>query len=153
VVDQTICLVDFMASFAEITGYELKDNEAEDSFSLFPALFNANNKEPLREATVHHSINGSFSIRKGQWKLLLAAGSGGWSTPRPGQEPEGSPPFQLFDLIADEGEQVNVQDKHPEVVDKLKTLLTKYIKDGRSTPGAIQENEGTFPWSQLGWMQ
>jgi arylsulfatase A-like enzyme len=153
VADQTICLVDFMASFAELTGYKLKDNEAEDSFSLLPLLFDANSKEQVREAVVHHSINGSFSIRKGQWKLLMAAGSGGWSAPRPGDEPAGAPPVQLYDLSADESEKLNVQDKHPEVVAEMKALLTKYIKDGRSTPGTVQKNDGKYPWKQLDWME
>ena len=34
-------------------------------------------------ANIHHSINGSFAIRKGPWKLCLCPGSGGWSSPRP----------------------------------------------------------------------
>ncbi|MDR0332845.1 MAG: arylsulfatase [Dysgonamonadaceae bacterium] len=149
VINQTICLIDFMATFAEISGYSLQDNEAEDSFSLLPALLDANNNELIREATVHHSINGDFSIRTGKWKLLLAPGSGGWSFPRPGDEPDGAPSVQLYDVIADVGETVNLQDQYPEVVKELKALLTKYINDGRSTPGAIQKNEGEFPWRQL----
>ena len=152
VVDQTICLTDFMASFAELTKYELKDNEAEDSFSLLPVVFNINHKEQIREAIVHHSINGSFSIRKGQWKLLLASGSGGWSSPRPGEETPEAPNIQLYDMSTDIGEKQNVQDEHPEVVADLKALLTKYIKDGRSAPGAVQSNDGEYPWKQLDWM-
>ncbi|MBM3890617.1 MAG: arylsulfatase, partial [Verrucomicrobia bacterium] len=96
---------------------------------------------PLREAVVHHSINGSFSIRQGNWKLELCAGSGGWSTPRPGSKEEhGLPPVQLYDLSTDIGEKTNVQDKHPDVVARLTKLLEKYVADGRSTPGAKQQN-------------
>jgi hypothetical protein len=50
---------------------------------------------PIREATVHHSINGSFASRKGDWKLIFAAGSGGWSFPTPGKAEEGLP-FSLM---------------------------------------------------------
>ena len=152
-VDKTICLTDFMASFAELTGYKLNDNEAEDSFSLFPALFNENHNELLREATIHHSGSGQFSIRKGQWKLLLTPGSAGWSFPRIGEEPAGSPPIQLYDMNADIGERTNLQDQHPEVVAEMKALITQYVKNGRSTPGAIQRNDGDFPWEQLDWME
>jgi arylsulfatase A-like enzyme len=150
-VSQTICLNDFIATFAELTGYQLKDNEAEDSFSLLPTLFNKNDQGYVREAVVHHSAEGYFSIRKGQWKLLMAPGSGGWSYPRPGEEPPGSPPVQLFDMNADKGEKVNVQDKYPEVVAEMKALLIKYILDGRSTPGAVQKND-KYPWQHLDWM-
>ena len=37
-----------------------------------------------RTDVIHHSINGSFAIRAGRWKLLLAPDSGGWSAPKPG---------------------------------------------------------------------
>ncbi|MDR1720601.1 MAG: arylsulfatase [Dysgonamonadaceae bacterium] len=150
-VNQTICLNDFMATFAELTGYRLKDNEAEDSFSLLPTLFDENYQGEVREAVVHHSGEGYFSIRKGKWKLLMAPGSGGWSYPVPGEEPPGSPPVQLFDINVDKGEKMNLQDKFPEVVAELKALLTKYIKEGRSTPGAIQKND-KYPWQNLNWM-
>ena len=33
-----------------------------------------------------------------------------------------------------------MQDKHPEVVARMTKLLEKYIADGRSTPGAPQQN-------------
>ena len=36
-----------------------------------------------RPFTIHHSINGSFAIRRGKWKLALCPGSGGWSAPKP----------------------------------------------------------------------
>ena len=40
----------------------------------------------------------------------------------------------------DIGEQINVQDQHPEVVARLTKLLEKYVADGRSTPGTPQQN-------------
>lgn len=148
-VSQTICLNDFMATFAAITGYSLADNEAEDSYNLLPAILNPEDKKIISEATVSHSINGSFTIRQGDWKLLLAAGSGGWSSPKPGKEEEGLPPVQLYNLKSDPSEKVNVQDKYPEVVHKLTALLKKYIVEGRSTAGEIQENDGKYPWKQI----
>jgi arylsulfatase A-like enzyme len=153
VVDKTICLTDFMASFAELTGYKLADNEAEDSFSLFPALFDGNPNELLRTDVIHQSGEGYLSIRKGQWKLLMTPGSGGWAYPQVGKETAGLPPIQLYDMTVDEGEKTNVQAQHPEVVAELKALLTKYIEEGRSTPGAVQPHEGKFPWKQLNWME
>lgn len=97
-VSQTVCLNDFMATFASIVGYDLKDNEAEDSYNLLPLLLKPSIPMAIREATVHHSINGSFAIRKGEWKLILAAGSGGWSFPRPGKAEEGLLPCNCTTL-------------------------------------------------------
>ncbi|MEI6535376.1 MAG: arylsulfatase, partial [Verrucomicrobiaceae bacterium] len=97
---------------------------------------------PLREAIVHHSINGSFAIRQGNWKLELCPDSGGWSAPTPGsKEAQGLPPLQLYDMAKDIGERANEYNEHPEIVERLTRLLEKYVSDGRSTPGAGQAND------------
>ncbi len=138
--DQLLCLTDFMATAAEIVGAKLPANAAEDSVSFLPALLGTD-KNPLREAVVHHSINGSFAIRQGNWKLELCRDSGGWSDPKPGTpKAAGLPPVQLYDLANDIGEQTNVEQSHPEIVARLTKLLEKYVADGRSTPGAPQQN-------------
>ncbi len=137
---QIVCLVDFLATCAEIVGAKLPDNAGEDSVSLLPALLGKVDR-PLHEAVVHHSINGSFSIRQGNWKLELCSGSGGWSAPKPNTaDAKKLPPIQLYDLSQDIGEKTNVQAEHTEVVDRLTRLLEKYVADGRSTPGAPQQN-------------
>ena len=146
--DQTICLLDFMATAADITGFKLPDNAAEDSVSLLPLLKGATD-QPVREAIVHHSINGSFSIRQANWKVELCPGSGGWSDPRPAppnakakakKASASLPPIQLYDMNADIGERKNVETQHPDVVKRLIKLLEKYVAEGRSTPGAPQKN-------------
>ena len=150
--DHPVCLLDFMATAADITGTKIPENAAEDSVSFLPALKGKN--EPVREAIVHHSINGSFSIRQANWKLELCPDSGGWSDPRPagggkgkgkGKKGPATPapalaPLQLYDLSQDIGEKTNVQAEHPEIVERLSKLLEKYVADGRSTPGAPQKN-------------
>ncbi|UZD21102.1 arylsulfatase [Algoriphagus halophytocola] len=153
--EQTICLTDMMATGAEITGYDLKDDEGEDSYSLLP-LFDAGKQvDQFREATVSHSINGSFAIRQGDWKLIMAKGSGGWSAPKPNTPAEeGLPDVQLYNLASDPGETNNLQAENPEKVASLKALLTKYIKEGRSTPGAPQKNDPIEgEWKQIGFVE
>ena len=138
---QLLCLTDFMATAADILGAKLPATAAEDSVSFLPALLGKEQHFPLREAVVHHSINGSFAIRQDKWKLELCPDSGGWSAPRPGTPAATElPPVQLYDLQADIGETTNVQSSHPEIVTRLTKLLEKYVADGRSTPGAPQQN-------------
>lgn len=151
VVGQTICLNDFYATFAAVTGYKIADNEAEDSYNLLPALLKPGYRKIIREATVHQSVNGNLAIRKGDWKLLMTPGSGGWSFPRPGKEEEGLPPVQLFNMKDDPSEQKNLQAEYPEIVKELTELLKKYIEEGRSTPGIPQKNEGEFPAKLRFW--
>lgn len=142
VCDETICLTDLMATAAEIVDYKLPDTAGEDSVSTLPYLLGTATG-PLREATVHHAIDGAFSIRQGKWKLALCPDSGGWSDPIPGsEEAKKLPPIQLYDLSKDVAETTNVQAEHPDVVKRLTALLQDYVDRGRSTPGVPQENNG-----------
>ncbi len=153
-VEQTVCLTDFYATFAALAGHKIADNEAEDSYNLLPALKAKKEISPIREATVHHSIHGQFTIRKGEWKLLMSPSSGGWSQPHPSKKAvlATMPQVQLYNMKTDPSETTNLQDKHPEIVKELKAILAKYVEDGRSTPGAKQKNDGKYPWPQLSWM-
>lgn len=155
-VNQTVCLTDFFATFATIADYQLKDSEGEDSYNILPLLLNEKEGDVIREATVHHSINGDFTIRKGEWKLLLSPSSGGWSFPKPGTDDEvikTLPLIQLYNMKTDPAEKNNVYAERPEVVKELKDLMIKYVKEGRSTPGTPQKNDGPEVWKQLSWME
>ncbi|NOZ55284.1 MAG: arylsulfatase [Calditrichaeota bacterium] len=139
--DDVVCLTDLMATMAEITHYKLPDNAGEDSVSILPDLLGTATK-PVREAIVHHSVNGSFSIRQGKWKLELCPGSGGWSDPRPVVAVMSDlPPVQLYDLTQDISERRNLQAEYPDVVKRLTALMQSYADRGRSTPGKPQKND------------
>lgn len=154
VTDETVCLVDLLATCADIVGTQLPDDAGEDSVSHLGLWRGKKTEQPLREATVHHSLDGSFSIRKGKWKLDLCPSSGGWSYPHPKKDDlSGLPPFQLYDLEADQRERCNVVEANPDVMEELKDLLALYVRNGRSTPGAPQENyRDDYEWKQLDWM-
>ena len=149
--NRIICTTDFFATCADITQQEYGDNAGEDSYSLLPLFLGNENFQ--RPATVHHSVNGSFAIRQGDWKLILGAGSCGWSFPRPNDPAiDTLPPFQLYNLKEDVGEQKNLIKEQADKAEALKKLLIQYIENGRSTPGTPQKNDGEYPWKQLHWM-
>ena len=152
--DKTICTTDLMATCAEIVGVDLEDTEGEDSFSMMPLFNDPTSKEYRREATVHHSINGSFAIRKDNWKMIFCPGSGGWSAPKPNSEGiEDLPKFQLYDLSKDPQEKNNVYGQFHEVESAMTRLMVSYIENGRSNPGEKQTNDqegyGSKDWKQL----
>lgn len=139
--NETICQTDLMATCADISGVALADNEAEDSFSLLPLFDTEDTTRYEREATVHHSINGSFAIRKDNFKLIFCPGSGGWSDPKPNSaEVKRLPMFQLYDLTEDPSEENNLFEAKPKKVKELQSLMASYIEKGRSTLGIIQTN-------------
>jgi len=132
--DEVICLTDFMATSAAVVGAELPNNAGEDSYNILPILLGQKADRRIREATVHHSISGVFSIRQGPWKLILGRGSGGWSKPHYVKPKPGEPEGQLYNLKKDPTETDNVWSRHPEIVKRLAKLLEKYKKESHSRP-------------------
>ncbi len=149
--EKILCTTDLMATLAELVGYALPDNTAEDSFSFLDVLKDEETG-PKRNSVVHHSIEGRFAIRRDHWKLILWPGSGGWSPPKTADGGlEGLPEMQLYDLARDPGEKNNLINKHQETAASLRQELIALIKNGRSTPGAAQKNDGPEVWDQVRW--
>jgi arylsulfatase A-like enzyme len=128
------CLTDFLATAADLVGVTLPRDAAEDSYSLLPALLGQGRGTPIREAIVHHSVDGMFSIRQGKWKLELGLGSGGFTKPAREQPRPGGPAGQLYDLKTDPAESKNLYLQQPEIVARLSALLDKYQQQGYSRP-------------------
>lgn len=151
--DKTICTTDFLATCADIINLDIKGNEGEDSFSMLPLFTKDSTISYKREFTIHSSINGSFAIRKGNYKLIMAPGSGGWSNPKPNApEIKNLPAFQLYDLSIDSEEANNLYLEKQEVAEDLQQLLLTTIENGRSTKGQNQPNDSNFDnkeWKQL----
>jgi len=150
--DEIICTTDLMATMADVINYPLPDDAGEDSFSFLPVITGKNYKSPIREAIVHHSFQGRFAIRQGDWKLILWPGSGGWSYPKTEEEMKGLPGFQLYNLKSDPSEEKNLVNDYPLKVKELKELLAGYIRQGRSNPGQSQKNEAMDTWKEIDWM-
>ena len=138
--DQLICLTDLFATVGDILDVKLPAASCEDSVSLLPAL----SGEPIqstRAGVVHHSISGHFAYRQDQWKLILARGSGGWTSPKENEVPSGAPIAQLYDLAADPGEKSNLFLDQPEIAERLLKQLQQDVSSGRSTAGPTSAND------------
>ena len=131
--DETVVLTDVFATVAELVGADLPDDAGEDSFSMASLLLPGRPGEYARKQAVHHSHQGLFAIRKGDWKLILGSGSGGFSQPR-GEilEPGEEGPMQLYLLSEDPGERRNLVDDFPERKRALLEELRELIRAGRS---------------------
>ncbi len=151
--NETVCLTDLMATLAHVLNVDLPSNAAEDSYNISPVLIEDKLKNSLREATVHHSMDGSYAIRKDNWKLILTKGTGGWkSEALTKQIAEAQYPYQLYNLADDIGEKNNLYGENPEKVQELLSLLKGYVTSGRSTPGKSQDYVKTDKWPGLAWM-
>jgi len=114
--DELICLTDLMATCAAIVGADLPDNAGEDSYDILPALLGKKLDKPIREAIVHHSLSGMFSIRRGNWKLILGRGSGGFTKPKTIKPKPGEPKGQLYNLAEDPAEAQNSRPKQTRIM-------------------------------------
>lgn len=155
--DETVCLTDFFATFANALKHPIPRYAGEDSYDLTDVLLGKPHKTPLREATVHHSVSGQFAIRKGRWKLIEGSRDGDYPRNEKGKidvkswnpkrdpdtgkwisldyfhlTPDGG--FQLYDMKTDPTETIDLAEKHPEIVQELYRLLNHYRDSGRSTP-------------------
>ena len=156
--DHPVCQIDLLGTCADLLGATLPENAGEDSFSFWPILKQGtapqyssptelanvaeSDSAPLRDHLIAHSINGSFSLTRGQWKLLACPDSGGWSQPRPGSaQAKRLTGVQLYDLKNDPGEQQNLADAQPKRVRQLTEELQILVARGRSTPGPEQQND------------
>ena len=132
---------DLFATLASVTGYLLQDKDATDSFDMMPVMLGVvDDSEPIRPHLLTQSFRGEFQIRKGPWKYLDHAGSGGNSYDRPPLQqyalPENAPDAkgQLYHLTTDPSETNNLYFEQPAKTEQLQVLLQQLKKSGRSAP-------------------
>ncbi|MBA4192316.1 MAG: arylsulfatase [Planctomycetaceae bacterium] len=154
---ETVCHVDLMATLADVLNVKLPADAGVDSVSVLPALVGEKRQAPLREATVHHSAQGKFAIRKGDWVLICAPtgddngkkGEPAWLQKDRGYEPH-TEAGELYDLAADPTQKRNRCASEPAKVKELAALLERYVTEGRSTPGPKQKNDVDVIWDRRG---
>jgi arylsulfatase A-like enzyme len=119
---QTIGLIDIIATLSDLTGQEIQDTCAEDSYSFYKTL-KGNPKKPVRDQIVYLSARGKLAIKAGDWKYIDCLGSGGFTAPALIEPVEGGPLGQLYNLKLDPLEQNNLYLEEPEIVRQLSELL------------------------------
>jgi len=102
---------DMMATFADLIGG--KANENTDGISLAPTLL-GKGKQQEHEYLLweYPEKGGQQAIRMGNWKAIR---TDLYNNP--------NSPIQLFDLSKDINESHNVAENHPEVINKIKSVL------------------------------
>ncbi|MEX0323120.1 MAG: arylsulfatase [Puniceicoccaceae bacterium] len=134
-------LQDIYATIADLLECELPAGDAEDSFSFLKALVDPSQK--VREEIISHSNHGEFSLREGDWKLVLRCANGVRNNSR-GQTciPE------LYNLKIDIGETEELSKTHPERVKEMMAKLESMINQGRTRPGPPDQNDVMVYWKE-----
>lgn len=132
--DEVVCTIDLAASFAALTGVELPDNACLDSFNVLDVLLGQPNAKGRDHLVQQDNGNGgNFGFRAGNWKLQRHD-----SRKRRNValrlKTQKAPRLALYDLTTDPGEQHDLAEKHPDVVQRLADQLDELIQAGRSRP-------------------
>ncbi|TWT58614.1 Arylsulfatase [Thalassoglobus neptunius] len=147
--DQLFGNVDMLATFAALTDQQLDSKQQADSVNMLPALL-GETEETLRDHLILAPHKGThLSVRKGKWIYIPNQGSGGFNGKKPGDHTFGgppavhfvgsvnsdiedgkirkdAPPAQLYNLEDDRSQTQNVINEHPELVEELRVLLSRY---------------------------
>ena len=139
---QLTSLTDVMATIAAATDFKLPTNAAEDSFNMLPAWLDASHP-PIRPYLITQAFGGqrTLAIRRGDWKYIDHAGSGGNRYEndaglKPFIIPDTAPnaPGQLYNLATDPGETNNLYEKELGIASEMKALLGISVANERSRP-------------------
>jgi arylsulfatase A-like enzyme len=119
--------VDFLASFAALTGQPLGAADGPDSFDLSRAFLGKDRKG--RGHLVEQAR--ALSLIEGRWKYI-GPGPGPAVEANTGIELGNSAEPQLYDLASDIGEKRNLAAARPEIVRAMAARLDRIRRDGRS---------------------
>ena len=132
---EPVVLTDLMATFASISAASLEKGAGPDGVDISPVMLSKGQNSLDQRAIIHHSLDGMFAIRVGDWKLIEGLGSGGFTKPARVEPTGQSTPYQLYNLAEDPAEENNVAGENADVV---ATLLAELERIRNSETGEAQ---------------
>jgi arylsulfatase A-like enzyme len=129
---EVISQVDLMVTLADITGIQLPDDAAPDSYNILPILKGEVHQTPFREVTIHNTFEDIWGIRKGDWLYINSHTGGHRVPPHAFNELRGYSDFAteglLFNMKKDPEQRINLFEEYPEIVKEMDALLQKHIQ-------------------------
>lgn len=127
VCDKLSSTIDFLPTFAAITGADLPNNII-DGINILPLFKGDQEATPRKTFLYYYADNQLEAVRKDEWKLVfphsyrsyedVEPGNDGW----PGKYSKGSCGLELYDLQNDPFEEKNIIDQYPQKVKELETI-------------------------------
>ena len=128
--DALVSHLDFLASFAALTGQTLAERDAPDSLDGTAALLGESPRG--RDYVVEHA--GRLALREGNWKYIAPAPQGVAIQKNTNTETANLPAPQLYDLSTDAGEKNNLATTEPARTAAMAGKLAACQQAGRTRP-------------------
>lgn len=113
--------IDVLPTIAAITDVPLPEGNRIDGKNVW-GLWNGTLVDSPRDEFVHYTSRGDLEgLRQGDWKILVRKPR--QPRNRQNNQPAAKPQIMLFNLAIDVGEQNNMADAHPEIVEKLRARM------------------------------
>jgi arylsulfatase A-like enzyme len=116
VVREPLHVVDLYPTLLRLAGASLAQDRPLDGRDVWATI--ATGAPTPHDQILHNVTPWSGALRMGRWKLVHNGGVQANATQGPARER-----FELFDLAADPGEQTDLADQHPEVLEDLRARL------------------------------
>lgn len=127
-IKEPIMAIDILPTIAQITGAKLPDNKI-DGKSVWDIWTGNSNQSPHEAYYFYYHVNELHGIRYGKWKMYfphkyrtLNGRKGGENGIPVNYQYNTFDKIELYNLSNDIGETINVADKNPEIVEKIKLL-------------------------------
>ncbi len=128
--------IDILPTIAKITGAKLPDHII-DGVNILPLMLGDEQANPRDHFYYYYRKNSLEAVRKGKWKLVLPHSYRTYKDVLPGNDGFAGPTgtgttgLALYNLRRDPGENYDVKDLYPEVVEDIMLL----VKDAREDLG------------------
>ncbi len=144
--------IDLIATFAAASGTKLDEKAVIDGVNQLPEFMGKADKPARDFLLISPNSPQHLTLRKNDWVYIPAQDEGGFQAKKVGEHLLGgaatqpltqmvnsdvvngkirddAPPAQLYNLKTDPGQQINVHDKHPELVKDMAAELAKWRKE------------------------
>lgn len=121
VCDELVTSMDFMPTFARLTGTTEPQDRKIDGKDISALIFGEDGATSPHEIFCYYIQQRLEAVRKGKWKLHFGKGQMFAA--------QSDPINELYDLESDIGEEHNVFDEHPDIVAELRAAADMVRKD------------------------
>ncbi len=122
-----ISQIDLFGVLSQLTGQPVPEKAAPDTRLELATWLGESDKD--RDYVIQQSL-GTLSIIKDRWKYVVPSDSAKWNT-NVNIELGNDTVAQLYNLMEDMGEKINLAEKYPEKVVELSKLLKEVKRDGK----------------------